>query len=139
MSFAKNVNIESSNYDEIVEFCKFQNIDLVVIGPEQPLVDGLSDLLKQNNINVFGPSGKAALIEGDKAFAKELMKKYDIPTADFEIFEKENYEEAIEYLNKLNYPIVVKACGLAAGKGVLICNNKREAVAAIDDCSLKNF
>ena len=126
-------NILIQKNEEMVEFCLRNNIDLVVIGPEKPLVDGVANLLRSNGINVFGPDSAAAQIEGDKSFAKWLMQKYNIPTASFKAFTKSEYESAIKYLKDLQYPTVIKASGLAAGKGVLICNNYDEAKTSVDD------
>ncbi|OGU77462.1 MAG: phosphoribosylamine--glycine ligase [Ignavibacteria bacterium RBG_16_34_14] len=119
----ENIRINPSHGDKVLQFCKDEKIDLVVIGPEQPLVDGLSDYLRNSALKVFGPSQKAAQIEAHKSFAKQLMKKYNIPTSDFVEFNSNEYGNAISYLKKSKYPIVIKADGLAAGKGVLICNN----------------
>lgn len=129
--YGKNINI--TNYDEIVEFCLNNKIDLVIVGPEIPLVDGLANKLREKGIRVFGPDKEAAIIEGDKSFSKELMKKYKIPTADYEIFSKENYEQAIKYIEQSSYPLVIKASGLAAGKGVIICNNIDEAKKSLNE------
>ena len=130
----KNINLDSSNHQVIIEFCKNNKIDLVVIGPEIPLVDGLADSLRSNGISVFGPNKTAAEIEGDKAFSKKMMNKYNIPTASFRVFEKNDFNEAIEYLNKISYPTVIKASGLAAGKGVAICESKNDAEEYINQC-----
>lgn len=132
-SIGQNVAIKTDEYDQIINFCNTNEIDLVVIGPEQPLVDGLADLLRNAGINVFGPSKLAARIEGDKAYAKNLMWRYNIPTAEYKIFQKENHKDAINYLENSNYPIVVKATGLAGGKGVIICNNLKESKDTIND------
>ncbi|MDA3861037.1 MAG: phosphoribosylamine--glycine ligase, partial [Melioribacteraceae bacterium] len=118
----------------IIEFCKNNKIDLVVLGPEIPLVDGLADSLRINGINTFGPNQSAAEIEGDKAFSKKLMEKYKIPTASFKVFTKSDFVEAINYLDEINYPTVIKASGLAAGKGVAICETKLEAEEYINKC-----
>ena len=121
---AQKTNLSSMNFDEIYIFCKEKQIDLVVIGPEQPLADGIVDYLEQKNIAVFGPSKLAAEIESSKVFAKDLMHKYGIPTARFQSFSKaDSIEEITKFVNSLGFPIVVKANGLAAGKGVAICNN----------------
>ena len=117
--------------DEIWGFCRKHAIDLVVIGPEQPLVDGMSDRLRDFGIIVFGPSQKAATLEGSKVFMKELCKKYHIPTAAYGSFT--DAKSAKAFLQGKAYPIVVKADGLAAGKGVVIAVNAREAESAIDD------
>lgn len=123
------VNI--SAHDDIIKFCKKENIALVIVGPEQPLVDGLTDRLRTENIAVFGCSKKAAQLEGSKIFMKDLCKKYAIPTAAYGSFSDKN--EAVNFLEGKDFPIVVKADGLAAGKGVIIAENKQEAVAAIED------
>lgn len=133
MNISMNLNIDVKDHKAILDHCSKQSIDLVVIGPEQPLVDGLSDFLRANGINVFGPDKAAAMIEGDKSFSKELMQKYDIPTAGFRKFIQSEYDDCINYLNEIEYPTVIKASGLAAGKGVLICENKDSAVEAVDD------
>ncbi len=117
----ENIILDSANHKAIIEFCKKQKIDLVVIGPEIPLVDGLADSLRDNGINVFGPNKNAAMIEGDKSFSKDLMKQYNIPTADYKVFTKNDFTTAITYLDGISYPTVIKASGLAAGTGVAIC------------------
>ncbi|MDO8549962.1 MAG: phosphoribosylamine--glycine ligase [Ignavibacteria bacterium] len=129
----ENIKINLSYSDKILQFCKDEKIDLVVIGPEQPLVDGLGDYLRSAGFKVFGPSQKAAQIEAHKSFAKHLMKKYNIPTADFIEFNSDEYENAVSYLKKSKYPLVIKADGLAAGKGVLICNNYDEAEKSLKE------
>jgi len=103
---------------------------LTVVGPEGPLTRGIVDLFESKGLAIFGPSQKAAEIEGSKAFAKEMMRKYHIPTAVYEVFE--DREAAISYIRKIGTPIVVKADGLAAGKGVVICKTTEEAVWAVD-------
>ncbi len=118
-------------HDEIVKFCHKENISLVVIGPEQPLVDGLADILQAENIPVFGCSKKAARLEGSKIFMKDLCKKYNIPTAAYGSFSDK--QEAINFLEGKNFPIVVKADGLAAGKGVFIAENKKDAIEAVEN------
>ncbi|MGE5402069.1 MAG: phosphoribosylamine--glycine ligase [Ignavibacteriales bacterium] len=130
----ENVALNPSNNEEILNFCKFNAVDLVIVGPEQPLMDGLADYLRSNGILVFGPDANAALIEGDKAFAKNFMQKYRVPTAAFKVFDRQEYKEAVAYLNSVECPVVVKASGLAAGKGVLICNDKSEALEALREC-----
>ncbi|RMD50969.1 MAG: phosphoribosylamine--glycine ligase [Ignavibacteria bacterium] len=118
---AKNVNLPDN--ESILNFCKKESIDLVVVGPELPLVNGITDYLEEEGIKVFGPSKSAARIEGDKSFSKDLMKKYGIPTADYQTFSSNQFEEALNYLKNSNFPVVLKASGLAAGKGVLICKD----------------
>ncbi|HKB85261.1 MAG TPA: phosphoribosylamine--glycine ligase [Ignavibacteriaceae bacterium] len=128
----KNVELEPGKQN-IAEFCKTNDIDLVVIGPEQPLVEGLADFLRSENIKVFGPDGKAAEIEGSKSFAKELMQKYSVPTAAYKEFDNTEYGDASVYLKDYKFPAVIKADGLAAGKGVIICNNFIEAENALKE------
>ena len=125
-----NITIDHTDFDSIEKFCHEQKIYLVIIGPEQPLVNGLTDFLVSKNINVFGPSKAAAQLEGSKTFSKDFFKKYGIPTADYASFD--NFNSASHHLNEINYPTVVKADGLAAGKGVIICENKAEAIDALE-------
>lgn len=127
---ASCIDIKADDLENITEFAVKNKIDLAVIGPEQPLVLGLADMLKEKGIKVFGPDKKGAKLEGSKSYSKEFMKKYNIPTAKYEIFK--NPEEAKNGLSDFNVPIVVKADGLAAGKGVVICFTKEEAMQAID-------
>jgi len=134
----ENVELEISNHQKVIEFCTEKSIDLVVIGPEQPLVEGLTDKLIEKGIKVFGPGKAAARLEGEKSFSKDLMKEYNIPTAAYEVFTKDEQLKAIEYLKNSKLPIVIKADGLAAGKGVLIANNLEEAKAAIEECFVKS-
>jgi phosphoribosylamine--glycine ligase len=123
---AETVNIDSDDLDAIVDFAKEKKIDLLICGPEKPLVNGLADKCIKAGIAVFGPNKHAAQLEGSKVFAKKFMAKHNIPTADFRIFE--NYDEAIKFIEKhIIYPIVIKADGLAAGKGVKIAENKKVA------------
>ena len=124
-----NVDVDSNNFEAIEIFCMDKLIDLVIIGPEQPLVMGLSDYLQSKGINVFGPSKSAAQLEGSKTFSKDFFIKYNIPTAGYKSFD--NYEHALNHLKEINYPTVVKADGLAAGKGVIICSNEDEAIEAL--------
>ena len=133
-NYGININLDTTKKSLVVDFCREHDIKLLVIGPEIPLVDGLADILRENGINVFGPNQNAAMIEGDKSFSKDIMKKYTIPTADYKIYEKKDYVECISYLETISYPTVIKASGLAAGKGVVICNNKNEAINYVDQC-----
>jgi phosphoribosylamine---glycine ligase len=126
-------NITLTTQTSVIEFCKNNNIDLVIIGPEKPLVEGLADLLRTNGITVFGPDKTAADIEASKSFAKGLMQKYNIPTAAYLEFDSYQYNGAAEYLGKAEYPLVIKADGLAAGKGVLICQNSKDAIMALEE------
>jgi phosphoribosylamine--glycine ligase len=136
-TLGKNVLLKGN--DEIAEFCIKNKIDLVVIGPEQPLVDGLANFLRLEGLKVFGPDSAAAQIEGDKSFAKFLMQKYNIPTASFKVFLRSEYHLLDQYLTGISYPTVVKASGLAAGKGVIICNNRNEANIAVNDIFKKDI
>ena len=122
---AECVAIGAMEFDKIVDFAKNNNIDLVIVGMDDPLVGGLVDELEKAGIRTFGPRKNAAILEGSKAFSKDLMKKYNIPTAAYENFDDPN--KALEYLETAKFPIVLKADGLALGKGVLICNTLEEA------------
>ena len=128
---ASLVPIKANDLKGLLEFAEREKIDLTVVGPEDPLTRGIVDLFESKGLAVFGPSKGAAEIEGSKAFAKEMMKKYHIPTAAYEIFE--DREEAASYIRKKGAPIVIKADGLAAGKGVIICKSVDEAIRALDE------
>jgi len=128
---AENVSINLEIFDDLKEFIILNKIDLVVVGPEKPLVDGVVDFLEAHNIKVFGPNKLASQLEGSKIFTKNLCKKYNIPTAKFGIFQ--NISAATQFIKKTNYPIVVKADGLASGKGVYICENAKDAELAIKE------
>jgi phosphoribosylamine--glycine ligase len=125
-NLAENIQLNIYSND-LIDFCRINDISLVIIGPEQPLVDGISDKLRANGIKVFGPNQNAAEIEGNKAFAKKLMRNYSIPTAQFQVFTKRSHQIALNYLKSISYPTVIKASGLAAGKGVVICNDYKAA------------
>lgn len=127
---AKCVDIKATDIEKIVDFAVKNNIDFAVVAPDDPLVLGAVDELNKVGIPCFGPDKKAAIIEGSKVFSKNLMKKYGIPTADYEVFS--NAEEALNYLNSSKYPAVIKADGLALGKGVIIAENFDEAKDAVD-------
>lgn len=126
-SKCENVNI--TEIDELLEFALEQCIDLTVVGPEDPLTKGIVDKFKMKGLKIFGPSEKAAMLEGSKSFSKDFMKKYGVKTAEYEVFY--DVDKALAYLESCPYPTVVKADGLAAGKGVAICENKREAIDAV--------
>ena len=128
---AENIEANIHNFNEILEIIKSNNIDMVIVGPEEPLVNGIVDFLNKNKIKVLGPNKYASQLEGSKAFMKDLCKKNNIPTAKFGIFE--DYSNAMEFLKKSNMPIVIKADGLAAGKGVSICKDKEEASKKIKE------
>ena len=125
-----NIDIDTKKFNLIEEFCVKEQIDLVIIGPEQPLVDGLTDYLQNKGIKTFGPSKSAAQLEGSKTFSKDFFVKYDIPTAEYKSFE--DFDSSVNYLDEIGYPTVVKADGLAAGKGVIICENKESAIEALN-------
>ena len=125
-----NVELNLNEFSSIEKFCIEEKVELVIIGPEQPLVDGLTDFLQSKNIKTFGPSKNAAQLEGSKTFSKDFFVKYNIPTAKYKSFD--NFESSLEYLNEISFPTVVKADGLAAGKGVIICQNSEEAIKALD-------
>ncbi|MFQ5892126.1 MAG: phosphoribosylamine--glycine ligase [Candidatus Methanofastidiosia archaeon] len=134
---AECVSLEPLNFPEVAEFAKKENVDLIVVGPEIPLVAGIVDFFQAKGLRIFGPNMKAAQIEGSKVFAKNFMKKYNIPTAEFEVFESS--KDALDYVEKLSrlsqklgkFSCVVKADGLAAGKGSIVCDTKEEAVDAV--------
>ena len=131
---AECVPIAAMEFDKLVAFAKEKEIDLTVIGMDDPLVGGVVDVFEQEGLRVFGPRKNAAILEGSKAFSKDLMKKYNIPTATYETFTSS--DEAIKYLQTSEYPIVLKADGLALGKGVLICNTKEEAEEGVKSLML---
>lgn len=126
----ENIPLKLSDTDKIVHFVQEKDIDFTVVGPEAPLVEGIVDIFEKYNLRIFGPKKELAMLEGSKIFAKNIMKKYDIPTADFSIFE--DSQEAKNYLRKKTFPLVIKADGLAAGKGVFVCKSKAEAEIAIN-------
>ncbi len=126
---AECVDISVNNYEGLAEFAFREGIELTIVGPDDPLVGGVVDVFEARGLRVFGPRKNAAIIEGSKAFSKDLMKKYRIPSAAYETFD--NSKEAVEYLKKSSYPIVLKADGLALGKGVLICSTFMEAVEGV--------
>jgi len=124
-------NINIKDYNELAQWAKENTIDLTIVGPEAPLVDGVVDIFKENGLTVFGPSKAAAQLEGSKVYMKNILKKYNIPTAAF--IETTSVEEAHNFIDTMNEPIVVKADGLCAGKGVIIAQNKDEAKQAASD------
>jgi phosphoribosylamine--glycine ligase len=128
---AENVSIDIEDFSTLKNFIVSNKIDLIIVGPEKPLVDGLVDFLEKHNISVFGPNKSASQLEGSKIFTKNLCEKYQIPTAKFGIFT--NNIDAIHFSNNTNYPLVIKADGLASGKGVYICENKKDSELAINE------
>ncbi len=124
-AIAECVDIGVMEFEKMAAFAKEQEIDLTIVGPDDPLVGGIVDVLEDAGLRVFGPRKNAAILEGSKAFSKDLMKKYNIPTAGYETFD--SADKAMEYLETAKFPIVLKADGLALGKGVLICNDLSEA------------
>ncbi|MCG3711485.1 phosphoribosylamine--glycine ligase [Aliarcobacter butzleri] len=125
----KNINIK--DYNDLAIWAKDNSIDLTIVGPEAPLVDGVVDIFKKHNLTIFGPSAAAARLEGSKVYMKNILKKYNIPTAAF--IETSNEKEAHAFIETMNLPIVVKADGLCAGKGVIIAQSKDEAKTAVSD------
>ncbi len=128
---AKNIEIDLNDFEKLKTFILENKIDILVVGPEKPLVDGISDYLEKNDIKVFGPNKIASQLEGSKIFTKKLCEKYKIPTANFGVFNTK--EDAYSFLNNCKYPTVIKADGLAAGKGVYICENKNDGKIATDE------
>lgn len=131
---AECVNIGAMEFDRLVSFAKENEIDLTIVGMDDPLVGGIVDVFEAEGLRVFGPRKNAAVLEGSKAFSKDLMKKYNIPTAAYETFEEP--EAALQYLEHAEFPIVLKADGLALGKGVLICSTLEEARAGVKEIML---
>ena len=126
---AECVPLGVDEFDKIASFAKEKEVDLVIVGPDDPLAAGIVDVLEAAGLRVFGPRKNAAILEGSKAFSNDLMKKYNIPTAAYETFD--DAQKAVEYLETASFPIVLKADGLALGKGVLICNTKEEALEGV--------
>jgi phosphoribosylamine--glycine ligase len=128
---AENININIDNFEILKDFVLTNKIELIIVGPEKPLVNGIVDFFENNNIKIFGPSKIASQLEGSKIFTKKLCEKYKIPTAAFGVFK--NIDDAEQFLKKKKFPVVIKADGLASGKGVYICENIDEAQVAIKD------
>jgi phosphoribosylamine--glycine ligase len=128
---AENISLNLENFNDLKEFILLKKIGLVIVGPEKPLVDGIVDFLEEHNIKVFGPNKIASQLEGSKIFTKNICKKYNIPSAKYEIFEK--IDEANKFLKEATFPLVIKADGLASGKGVYICDNENEAQLSIKE------
>ena len=139
IGIGKNIELDINDEKNIIEFCIQRNIELVIVGPEQPLVNGLSDKLRKSKIVVFGPNKNAARIEGDKSFAKDLMLQYSVPTAEYKTFGKNDFNNALEFVKNGNFPVVIKAAGLAAGKGVIIAKDISEAEEALTDIMMNSI
>ncbi len=129
---ATNVDLDPMDSDQVVAFCQEKMVDLVIIGPEDPLIDGLADQLHKAQIAVFGPGAMGARLEGDKEFAKEVLASASVPTPHYHAFSSS--EAALQYLDKTDMPVVIKACGAAQGKGVAVCANRTEAEEFIGEC-----
>lgn len=129
---ATNVDVASDDFDRLVALADRESIDLTVVGPEQPLVEGLVDRFEEEGLRIVGPTAAAARLEGSKAFADQFMARHDIPTASFRVFDADEYDAAAAHLDAVGAPIVVKADGLAAGKGAFVCSTLEEAHDALD-------
>ncbi|MBU1651728.1 phosphoribosylamine--glycine ligase [bacterium] len=136
LQHADCVEIDADDIDALKSYVAAEDIDLTIVGPEAPLVAGIVDEFQKDNLRIFGPVKYAAQLEGSKAFAKQFMAKYSIPTARFNVFEK--YQEALDGLKEYSFPVVIKASGLAAGKGVIICQSKKEADSALKGMMVNN-
>ena len=130
-TISENINIDINNYPKFKKFINDNKIDLIIVGPEKPLVDGIVNYLEKNNIKVFGPNKISSKLEGSKIFTKKLCKNLNIPTANFKIFK--NLKNSKKFLLSTKYPLVIKADNLASGKGVYICKNKYEAIASVHE------
>jgi phosphoribosylamine--glycine ligase len=134
--YGVNVDLDLSDFESIGKFCIYEKIEILIVGPEEPLVNGLYDYFKSKEdlqaIHFIGPSKQGAQLEGSKAFAKAFMLRHNIPTAAYKEFTLDNYEDGVKYLEQHSLPVVLKADGLAAGKGVVICHNYVEAVAEFE-------
>src|SRR5262249_36374611 len=130
-----NVPIEATDFDALIRFTKKEKIELTVVGPEDPLSRGIVDAFQSEGLKIFGPSRAAAQLEASKVFAKKLMRDADVPTAEFRVFD--HPDPARHYVQTREYPVVIKADGLAAGKGVLVCDTTEAALAAIDRVMVK--
>ena len=128
---AKNIKLDLNNFELLKSFIIKNNIDIIIVGPEKPLVDGIVDFFDKNKIKVFGPNKLASKLEGSKIFTKELCNKYQIPTPGFGVYN--DVKSSLEFLNQCQYPVVIKADGLAAGKGVYICEKKEQSETAVNE------
>ena len=130
--YGTNVSVSTSDFEGVKQFCQQNNIDMIIVGPEEPLVNGITDFFEGSGIAVIGPSKQGARLEGSKAFAKQFMQRHNIPTANYKEFNADNYQDGVTYLQQHSLPIVIKADGLAAGKGVVICQYAGEAIAEFE-------
>ena len=138
-SIGDNVQLSASDFDQVWEFIEANDINLTVVGPEQPLVDGIVNFLETKDHPVFGPKLQAAMLEGSKEFAKEFMERHNIPTAAYKVFDQDDFDEAAAYIKKQNkYPVVLKADGLAGGKGVFIPESEAEAMEVLEELKTSN-
>ncbi len=129
-AIAHNIDVEASDVDGLLAFAEERSVDLTIVGPEQPLVLGLADTFRAKGLAVVGPAADAAQLEGSKVFAKDFMKRHGIPTADYRTFTSDEFDDAISYMRSLGSPLVVKASGLAAGKGAIVCTSLEDAERA---------
>ncbi|MEM7258790.1 MAG: phosphoribosylamine--glycine ligase, partial [Pseudomonadota bacterium] len=127
----ENIDIGADDIESLLSFAQRQQIDLTIVGPEQPLVAGIVDRFQSAGLRIFGPTANAAQLEGSKAFCKDFLQRHNIPTADYQVFTE--VDAACSYINSRPTPMVVKADGLAAGKGVIIAQTHQEAIAAVED------
>ncbi|MGB8190888.1 MAG: phosphoribosylamine--glycine ligase [Chitinophagaceae bacterium] len=127
-----NVSLSLNDFEGIKKFCLENQVNMIIVGPEEPLVNGIADYFEGTSISVIGPSAQGARLEGSKAFAKQFMQRHNIPTANYKEFNEQNYQEGVAYLQQHSLPIVIKADGLAAGKGVVICQYAGEALAEFE-------
>lgn len=134
---AENVDIDVEDIIRLADFAEKKNLDITIVGPELPLVMGISDIFRKRGLNIVGPGRQGAMLEGSKAFSKDFMAKYNIPTASYNVVDR--YAEARRIIENSRYPLVIKADGLAAGKGVYICNDKDEAMEALDHMMIRKI
>ena len=127
--------ITGPDFTDVISFCRQHDVGLVVVGPEQMLADGVADKLREEDIPVFGPSKAAAQIKASKSFAKDFMRRHKIPTAEYQTFTTGGLDAALKYIDSVSFDVVVKASGLAAGKGVIVPKSKEEAKQAVRDCT----
>ena len=134
---SSNVPLETApqDFERLIKFAKKEGVDLTIVGPEDPLANGIVDAFQSQGLRVFGPTRAAARLEASKVFAKNLMRHADVPTAEFRVFD--HPEPAKYYIESREYPLVVKADGLAAGKGVIVCSTTEEALKAVDRIMVK--